>query len=97
LSLGTTFTSSGGLNDTALTGGATAGKFTTATLTSGSTVITMGNSATAPHGWACSAFDITHPADVIQAAPTSATTITLTVATSITAGDVIQFGPCIAY
>lgn len=97
ISGGTTFTSSGGLSETTLTGGATSGKFTTVGVTSGSTVVTMGSSATAPHSWACSALDITHPNDVITASPTSATTITLTVASAITAGDVIQFGPCIAY
>ena len=94
---GTIFTSSGGLSETTLVGGATSGKFTTVGVTTGSTVVTMGSSATAPHGWACSALDITHPADVITASPTSATTITLTVASAITSGDVIQFGPCIAY
>lgn len=94
---GTTFSSSGGLSETTLTGGATSGKFTTVGVTSGSTIVTMGSSATAPTGWACSALDITHPNDVITASPTSTTTITLTVASAITAGDVIQFGPCIAY
>ena len=96
MSVGTTFTSSGGLNDTGLTGGATAGKFTTATLTSGSTVITMGNSATAPNGWHCSASDITHPSDIIVGTSASATTATLTVASAITAGDVIEFS-CMGY
>src|ERR1700691_4138265 len=87
MSVGTTFTSSGGLGDITLVGGATAGKFTTVTVTSGSTVITMGNTATAPTGWACSGFDIPPPADTVLVAPTSATTVTITV-TAITAGDV---------
>jgi hypothetical protein len=95
-SRGTTFTSSGGLGDTTLVGGATAGKFTTVTVTSGSTVITMGNSATAPHGWHCNASDITHPADIIVGTSASVTTATLTVATAITAGDILEFS-CVGY
>jgi hypothetical protein len=96
ISTGTTFTSSGGLDETTLVGGATAGKFTTATVTSGSTVITMGNSATAPNGWHCSASDITHPLDIIVGTSASTTTALLTVASSITAGDVIEFS-CMGY
>jgi hypothetical protein len=87
----TTFTSSGGLDETTLVGGATAGKFTTATVTSGSTVITMGGSISAPHGWHCSASDITHPTDIIVGTSASTTTAKLTVASAITAGDVIEF------
>jgi len=88
---GIAFTSSGGLDETTLVGGATAGKFTTATVTSGSTVITMGNLATAPHGWHCDASDITHPLDIIIGTSASTTSCTLTVAVAITAGDVIEF------
>jgi hypothetical protein len=91
ISGGTTFTSSGGLDEVTLLGGATAGKFTTSTLTTGSTVITMGNSATAPNGWHCSASDITHPLDIIIGTSASATSCTLTVAVAITLGDVIEF------
>ena len=95
-STGTTFTSSGGLDEITLVGGATAGKFTTATVTSGSTVITMGNSLTAAHGWHCSASDITHPLDLIVGTSAGTTTATLTVAVAITASDVIEFS-CVGY
>lgn len=88
---GATFTSSGGLDEGSLVGGATAGQFTTATVTTGSTVITMGNSATAPQGWHCSASDKTHPLDIIIGTSRSPTTCTLTVALAITVGDVIEF------
>jgi hypothetical protein len=89
---GTTFTSSGGLDETTLLGGSTVGKFTTATVTTGSTVITMGASVSAaPHGWRCNAADITHPLDIIVGTSVSTTTCRLTVAVAITAGDVIEF------
>jgi hypothetical protein len=91
ISVGTTFTSNGGLDEGTLLGGATAGKFTTSTLTTGSTVITMGNSATAPHGWRCSASDITHPLDIVIGTSLSVTQCTLTVAVAITLNDVIEF------
>jgi hypothetical protein len=92
ISAGTTFTSSGGLDETTLVGGATAGQFTTATLTTGSTVITMGASVpAAPHGWHCAASDQTHPLDIIVGTSASTTTCKLTVAVAITIGDVIEF------
>ena len=95
-SSGTTFTSSGGLDEGTLAGGATAGTFTTSTLTTGSTVITMGGGVVAPHGWHCSASDITHPLDIIIGTSTSTATATLTIASAITVNDVIEFS-CIGY
>jgi hypothetical protein len=97
ISTGTTFTSSGGLDETTLLGGGSAGKFTTATVTTGSTVITMGSTVpAAPHGWHCSASDITNPLDIIVGTSASTTTAKLTVALAITAGDVIEFS-CVGY
>jgi hypothetical protein len=99
------FTSSGGLNETSLTGGPTAGRFTTATATTGSTTITMGTYATgrnpttqiaAPNGWHCSASDQTHPANLIVGTSVSTTQCLLTVVTAIAPGDVIEFS-AIAY
>ena len=94
ISVGTKFTSSGGLDEGSLVGGATAGSFTTATVTSGSTTITVGNATTniAPHGWSCWATDVTHPTDLLSCVSASTTTFTITVSSAITAGDVITFG-----
>ena len=100
MSAGTKFTTNAGCGESAgtITGGATAGKITTSGSTSCSTVVTFGNSATAPNGWACQAVDLTTPADAHNptVAPTSTTTVTITTGT-IVANDVIQLGPCIAY
>jgi hypothetical protein len=94
---GTTFTSSGGCSEGTLVGGATAGKFTTSGSTGCTTVITMGNSATAPNGWSCTAIDLTTVGDVTNPHQTATTTTTVTIATgTIVASDVIQFS-CIGY
>jgi hypothetical protein len=96
-SRGTTFTSSGGCTEGTLVGGATAGKFTTSGSTSCTTIITMGNSATAPTGWDCHAIDLTTIGDVTNPHQTASTTTTATIATgTIVANDVIQFS-CIGY
>jgi hypothetical protein len=97
MAVGTTFTSSGGCTEGTLVGGATAGKFTTSGSTSCTTVVTMGNSATAPNGWDCHAIDLTTIADVTNPHQTASTTTTATFATgTIVANDVIQFS-CIGY
>jgi hypothetical protein len=97
MSVGTTFTSSGGCTEGTLVGGATAGKFTTSGSTSCTTVVTMGNSATAPNGWQCSASDITTAGDAIDPHMTTSNATTATIATGvIVAGDVISFA-CIGY
>lgn len=97
MSVGTTFTSNAGCGDTTLTGGATAGKYTSVTAGTCTTVITMGNSATAPNGWSCTATDLTTIADVgnIHQSGTSATTASLN-ETTVAANDVIQFS-CVGY
>jgi hypothetical protein len=56
----------------------------------------MGGGVVAPHGWHCSASDITHPLDIIIGTPTSTATATLTIASAITVNDVIEFS-CIGY
>ena len=96
-SAGTTFTSSGGCTEGTLTGGATAGKFTTSGSTSCSTTVTMGNSLSAPNGWSCMAIDLTTIGDVTNPHQTASTQTTATFATgTIVANDVIQFS-CIGY
>jgi hypothetical protein len=90
ISKGSTFTASGCTNST-LVGGATAGTFTVGQNTACTIVITMGNTATAAHGWRCNADDITAvPAVAIrQVTPlsTTACSLLMTVATN----DVITF------
>jgi len=97
LSVGTTFTSSGGCTEGSLTGGATAGKFTTSGSTGCTTTITMGNSATAANGWQCVATDITTAGDAGNPHMTTSNATTATIATgTIVSGDVISFS-CIGY
>lgn len=96
LSLGTTFTTNAGCSETSLTGGATAGTFLVGS-TSCTTIITMGNTATAPHGWSCWAHDLTTSADYYdpRISPTSATTVTVVTGT-VVSGDKIEWG-CLGY
>jgi hypothetical protein len=96
MSVGTTFTSNGGCTESALTGGATAGSFTVGQNTACTIVITMGNSATAPHGWTCTAYDETGvPAVAIRQTGHAATSCSLlmTVATN----DVIVFSATLGW
>lgn len=84
---GTTFTASGCSNST-LVGGATAGSYTSGT--SGTCTVTVTTGMTAPHGYSCSVWDITTPADAQkEIAPLSQTTVTFS-GTTIS-GDVIAF------
>lgn len=90
---GTTFTASGCSNGT-LVGGATGGTFVSGTTGACTVVITMGNSATAPAGWHCSASDRTTPANLYD--QTSSSTTTATLSGTTVSGDVISF-VCIGY
>ena len=92
LSVGATFSTSS-CGAAALTGGATAGSFTTTTTGTCTATITMGASQTAPHGWACYANDITSGVAGAQSGG-NATTAVLKVAS--TSGDTLNFG-CIGY
>jgi hypothetical protein len=57
----------------------------------------MGNSATAPNGWSCTAIDLTTSGDVTNPHQTATAATTATFASgTIVAGDVIQFS-CIGY
>jgi hypothetical protein len=100
ISAGTTFTTNGGCSETSLTGGASAGAFTIGA-NGCSVVVTMGNSAAAPHGWACWANDQT-TANVTQASAgmrqtaTGSTTATFTLGTVPQVSDVIVFS-CTGY
>jgi hypothetical protein len=97
MSVGTTFTSNAGCGDTTLVGGATAGKYTSVTAGTCTTVITMGNSATAPNGWSCTATDLTTAADAGNVKQTATTTTSASLnETTVVASDVIQFS-CIGY
>jgi hypothetical protein len=93
MSVGTKFTASGCTNSTTV-GGATAGKFSSGTTGTCTVTITMGDTATAPNGWACWAADQTTPADIITQTASNATTATIS-GTTVT-GDVIAFG-CVGY
>lgn len=93
---GTTFTASGCANST-LVGGGSAGTYTSVTAGSCTVTITMGNSATAPHGWVCDAHDLTTVADANNVTMgTSTTTTANLVEGTVAANDVIAF-KCTGY
>jgi hypothetical protein len=93
---GTTFTASGCANST-LVGGASAGTYTSVTAGSCTVTITMGNTATAPHGWVCDAHDLTTVADANNVTMGSSTTTTANlVEGTVAANDVISF-KCVGY
>ena len=86
ISNGTTFTIASGCGTpTTLTGGATTGSFK-AGQTACAPVITL---PTAPHGWWCSAWDITTTADTLKM--TADTTTSCTLSGTVVASDVIVF------
>jgi hypothetical protein len=90
------FTTNNGCTDSATSGGATAGTFTV-TSVSCTEIITMGGALTAPHGWSCTAIDLTTLADVTNPHQTATSTTTATIVTgTIVSGDKIQFS-CIGY
>lgn len=94
ISKGTTFTTNAGCSETSLTGGATAGSVASGTSGTCTFVVTMGNTATAAHGWACSVWDLTTTTDSLKETATNGTTVTFSGVT--VSGDVINFG-CIGY
>lgn len=95
-SRGTTFTASG-CGNTTLSGGATAGQYTSVTAGSCTVTITMGNSATAPAHWVCDAHDLTTVADANNVTMgTSTTTTANLVEGTVAANDVIAF-KCTGY
>ncbi len=94
LSEGTKFTAVGCSNGTTV-GGASAGKFTLGANTC-TVAITMGNTATAPAGWSCSAKDETAPTVLIGQTASTTTTATLNIPAGAGATDVINFH-CIGY
>jgi hypothetical protein len=85
----TKFTASGCSNSTTV-GSGTAGSYHSGTAGTCTVTITMGNSLTAPNGWACSAFDQTTGADVQHQSASTTTTATITGTTA--SSDVIVFG-----
>jgi hypothetical protein len=90
MSVGTKFTSNAGCTEGTLVGGATAGKFTVGQSTACTIIITMGNSATAPNGWTCVAYDQTAvPAVAIR--QTASTTTTCSLLMTVATNDVITF------
>jgi hypothetical protein len=95
LIVGTTFSSNSGCSESSLIGGASAGKFTVGTSSACTIVITMGNSASAAHGWSCWANDETHvPTVAIRETDSNTTSVSLLM--TVTASDVIDFG-CVGY
>jgi hypothetical protein len=88
---GTTFTASG-CNNSTLVGGATAGSYDSGT--SGTCTVVLTTGVTAPHGYACTANDLTTTADTIKQTASSQTTATLSGTTA--SGDVISFA-CTPY
>ena len=93
-STGTRFTVSG-CGGSPVAGHSTAGTFsvTTAGACAGA-VVTMGDSQTAPTGWACPVSDQTTGNLLRQ---TASTPTTVTFAGTTAASDVIVFGPCTAF
>jgi hypothetical protein len=99
ISTSTKFTTSGGgCTITGTTGGSTAGLFTTSTTGTCTTTITMGASATAPNGWACTVEDLTSVPALFTGLmrETSSTATTAVFAGTTAASDNIIFN-CIGY
>ena len=96
MSVGTKFTTNNGCTDGTNVGGATAGEFVVGS-TSCTEIVTMGNTATAPNGWTCSAYDKTTLADVTNPHQTGSTATTATFVTgTVVSGDHIAFS-CLGY
>jgi hypothetical protein len=86
ISAGSTFTiTSGCATVSSLTGGPTTGSFVTTTTGTCAAVLAL---PTAPHGWMCTANDITHPVVFTQ---TATGTASCTVSATTTSGDTILF------
>lgn len=96
MSVGTKFTTNAGCSETTLVGGGSVGKFSTVGSTGCTTIVTMGDTATAPNGWACFAHDLTTSADYNNPRVSSNATTATIVTGTIVSGDVIEFG-CIGY
>lgn len=97
ISVGTKFTTNNGCGETTnLVGGASAGTIHTSGSTSCTTVVTMGNTATAPNGWACFAHDLTTSADYNNPHVSSSATTATILSGTIVSGDIIEFG-CVGY
>lgn len=96
ISTGTKFTTSG-CSISSTTGGAVAGKFTLGANTC-TAVVTLNGAvgATAPNGWACSAFDQTAPLIVIGESSSNTTTASFSIPATAGATDVIEFY-CMGY
>src|SRR5208283_4595673 len=95
LIVGSTFSSNSGCSESSLIGGASAGKFTVGTSSACAIVLTMGNGASAAHGWSCWANDETHvPTVAIRETGSSTTSVSLLM--TVTGRDVIDFG-CVGY
>lgn len=92
ISVGTKFTTNAGCGESAgtIAGGGSTGKITTAGSTSCTTIVTLGDSATAPNGWACFAHDLTTSADYNNPHVSSNATTATIVTGTIVAGDVIE-------
>lgn len=97
MSVGTAFSTNAGCGESAPSDGSTAGRIVTVGSTSCTTIVTMGDAASAPHGWSCQVQDITTAADRNNPTYTSnATTVTIVTGT-IVSGDTLLLGPCVGY
>lgn len=96
---GTKFATNAGCGESAgtTTGGATAGKFTTAGSTSCTSIITMGSAIAAINGWSCWVHDATTSADYNNPHISSTSTTQVTIVSgTIVAADVLEWG-CVGY
>lgn len=92
MSEGTTFTTNGGCTETSLTGGASVGVFTNGATGTCTTIVTLGNTATALHGWNGSVTDRTTPPATANCRVTTSNATTATIGcTGLVANDIIAF------
>lgn len=96
MSAGTKFTTNAGCTDTTLVGGGSVGTFVNGATGTCTTIITMGDTATATNGWVCSVVDRTTTAAVWRQTASNATTATIQATSGAVGSDVIQFS-CIGY
>src|SRR5882724_1677049 len=92
ISVGTPFTSSAGCTDSALTGGASVGKFTNGATGTCSTTITINNTGTSPNGWTGPVTNQTQTPAVSTCRVSSSTTTTAVLScTGVVVNDTISF------
>jgi hypothetical protein len=97
MSVGTAFSTNAGCGESAPSDGSTAGRIVTVGSTSCTTIVTMGDSASAPHGWDCNVHDITTAADYNNPSVLTSNATTATIVTgTIVSGDTLRLS-CIGF